>query len=40
MNDEFNILKVNIYGTEYPVKGSRDPDYIKEVAKYVDKKMK
>ncbi len=40
MNDEFNILKVNIYGTEYPVKGSTDPDYIKEVAKYVDTKMK
>jgi cell division protein ZapA len=40
MNDEFNILKVNIYGTEYPVKGSTDPDYINEVAKYVDTKMK
>ena len=40
MNDEFNILKVNIYGTEYPIKGNTDPDYIKEVAKYVDTKMK
>jgi len=40
MNDEFNILKVNIYGTEYPVKGSTDQDYINEVAKYVDTKMK
>jgi len=40
MNDDFNILKVNIYGTEYPLKGSTDPDYMNEVAKYVDTKMK
>ena len=40
MSEEFNILKVNIYGTEYPIKGSTDPDYIKNVAKYVDAKMR
>jgi len=40
MNDDFNILKVMIYGTEYPIKGSTDPEYIKEVANYVDTKMK
>ena len=33
-------VKVNIFGTEYPVKGDADPDYIEEVAAYVDAKMK
>lgn len=33
-------VKVTIYGTEYPVKGEADSDYIQEVAAYVDGKMK
>ena len=40
MSDEFNILKVNIYGTEYPIKGTTDVEYIKRVAQYVDTKMR
>jgi len=40
MSDDYNILKVNIYGTEYPIKGSADIDYIKKVAQYVDSKMR
>ena len=40
MSDDFNRLKVNIYGTEYPIKGSTDTEYIKNVAKYVDSKMR
>ncbi len=40
MSDEFNILKVNIYGTEYPIKGTTDVEYIKKVAQYVDNKMR
>ncbi len=32
-------VKVNIYGTEYPVKGEADTQYIEEVAAYVDSKM-
>ncbi|HDP98908.1 MAG TPA: cell division protein ZapA [bacterium] len=40
MSEEINILKVNIYGTEYPIKGSTDTEYIKKVAKYVDHKMR
>lgn len=40
MSDEYNILKVNIYGTDYPIKGNTDIDYIKKVAQYVDKKMR
>jgi cell division protein ZapA len=31
---------VNIYGTEYPIKGDMDTDYIEAVAKYVDSKMR
>jgi cell division protein ZapA len=40
MSDEYNILKVNIYGTEYPIKGNTDIEYIKKVAKYLDTKMR
>jgi cell division protein ZapA len=40
MSDDFKILKVNIFGTEYPIKGSTDTEYIKQVAGYVDQKMR
>ncbi|RMD89530.1 MAG: cell division protein ZapA [Calditrichaeota bacterium] len=41
MNQENNVLKINIYGTEYPIKSdsATDPEYIKKVAAYVDQKM-
>ncbi len=41
MEEEGGILKINIYGTEYPIKSDAetDPDYIKSVAEFVDKKM-
>ena len=34
-----NYVKVNIHGQEYTVKAQADPDYIKNVAKYVNEKM-
>ena len=34
-----NIVKINILGTEYPIQGDADSDYIKEIAKYVNSKM-
>ena len=40
MNDQFNVLKVNIYGNDYPIKGNTDIEYIRKVAKYVDSKMR
>jgi cell division protein ZapA len=40
MSDDYSILKVNIYGTEYPIKGTTDVEYIKQVAQYVDSKMR
>lgn len=41
MQEEGGILKISIYGTEYPIKSDAetDPDYIKSVAEFVDKKM-
>lgn len=38
--NEYNVLKVNIYGTDYPIKGNTDTEYIRNVAEYVDKKMR
>jgi len=40
MNTEYNVLKVNIFGTDYPVRGTTDSAYIAKVAKYVDAKMR
>lgn len=40
MDDQFNVLKVNIYGNDYPIKGNTDVEYIRKVAKYVDNKMR
>jgi len=40
MDPEVNVLKVNIYGTEYPIKGNTDVEYIRKVAEYVDAKMR
>lgn len=34
-----NYVKVNIHGQEYTVKAQADPDYIKNVARYVNEKM-
>ena len=35
-----NDVKINIYGQEYALKTSAKPAYIKEVAAYVNDKMK
>lgn len=42
MEEEGGILKINIYGTEYPIKSGAetDPEYIKSVAEFVDRKMR
>ncbi|MCI0496016.1 cell division protein ZapA [candidate division KSB1 bacterium] len=37
---EYSVLKVKIYGTEYPIKGDSELEYIKQVAEYVDLKMR
>ena len=33
-------VKVNIFGTDYPIKGDADPEYVENIARYVDEKMK
>jgi cell division protein ZapA len=40
MSLEGTVLKVNIYGTEYPIRGEVDVEYIRHVAEYVDRKMR
>jgi cell division protein ZapA len=40
MNSDKNVLKVTIYGAEYTIRGQADPNYIKAVADYLDKKMR
>ncbi len=40
MVSEKYTVKVNIFGNEYPIKSEADPEYIKRVAKYVDRKMR
>ncbi len=39
MIDEKNILRVNIFGTDYPLKVSANVEYVKRIAEYVDQKM-
>lgn len=38
--DDKKTLRVNIYGTEYPIRGIADEEYILKVAEYVDAKMR
>jgi len=40
MSNEKEFLRVNIFGTDYPLKVGNNIDYIRKVAGYVDKKMK
>jgi cell division protein ZapA len=34
------VIKVEIYGTEYRIKGDANAEYVKKVAGYVDGKMR
>lgn len=40
MEDQSSLVRVNIYGQEYKVKAPADTSYIREVAEYVDAKMR
>lgn len=40
MSSENNVLKVNIYGTEYTLRSLGDANRMKKVAEYVDAKMR
>jgi cell division protein ZapA len=40
VSDEKDGVTVEIFGHEYKIRGNADPDYILEIAQYVDGKMK
>lgn len=40
MESQKNRVRVNIYGEEYTIRSEGDEDYIREVAGYVDRKMR
>ncbi len=35
-----NTVKVHIYGSEYVIKGDADPEHIRAIAEFVDRKMR
>jgi cell division protein ZapA len=40
MEEKTDSVRVNIFGTEYPIKGDADPAYVEKIAQFVDTKMK
>ena len=40
MSDEGNQVQISIFGQEYSVKAPADPEYIQQIAEYVDGKMR
>ncbi len=40
ISDKSEIVKVVIFGEEYPIRGFANREYILRVAEYVDKKMR
>ena len=40
MKSNDNFVKVTIYGQEYTIKAPADATYIKNIAEYVDQKMR
>ena len=38
--EEKNVVRVEIFGTGYTIRGEEDQEYIREVAAYVDAKMR
>ncbi len=39
MSDSESLVRVSIFGQEYTVKAPTDPDYIRQIADYVNAKM-
>ena len=40
MSDEGNQVQISIFGQDYSVKAPADPEYIQQIAEYVDGKMR
>jgi len=39
MNDSFKTTIVRILGDDYPIKSDADPEYLQELAKFVEQKI-
>lgn len=39
MTEPYKTTIIRIMGDEYPIKSDADPDYLQELAKYVEKKI-
>ena len=40
MSDKGNQVQISIFGQDYSVKAPADPEYIQQIAEYVDGKMR
>jgi cell division protein ZapA len=40
MEEKRGPIRVNIFGTEYPIRGDADPAYVEKIAQFVDTKMR
>ena len=40
MSEEGNQVQISIFGQDYSVKAPADPEYIQQIAEYVDGKMR
>ncbi len=40
MSEDKGSVTVEIFGHEYKIRGDADPEYMAEIARYVDEKMK
>jgi len=40
MEEKESVVTVKIFGEDYRIKGVKDPDYIHDLARFLDRKMK
>ena len=40
MSEHENYLQVEIYGQQYNLRGEGDPEHLRQIAQYLDEKMK
>jgi cell division protein ZapA len=40
MSDQGRVIPVDIQGQRYPIRSTLDPDYVAQLALYVDEKMR
>jgi cell division protein ZapA len=40
MNDDNRVIPINLQGQQYPIRTSLDPEYVQQLAAFVDEKMR